>query len=203
MQIYAYIYESFGFVSFLLGVAGFNELINRAISAILEKLRERGNAQKNPPSGDDALGGDSRSNNTGEETRSGKPSSGNSGNSSGSGPTPIGPDVPPNIPEPPKIFVDGQDFESTMVFGDTTVESLAEVRIHGSELTLDNVTIYASGGDSVNEIGPGAFVSWINAVEDMARREGYTTLKIVGTRVANSSSANPGKTVEIIRDLTK
>ena len=36
-------------------------------------------------------------------------------------------------------------------------------------------------------------MSWINAVEDMARREGYTTLKIAGTRVANSSSANPEK----------
>jgi hypothetical protein len=42
-------------------------------------------------------------------------------------------------------------------------------------------------------VGAKDFVAWENQVKEMAKEQGFNTLKITVVRAPNSSSANPGK----------
>jgi len=44
---------------------------------------------------------------------------------------------------------------------------------------------------------------WQNEIAQQAKPQGFDTLIIKGVRAMNSTSANPGKVVEYIIDLTK
>ena len=101
-----------------------------------------------------------------------------------------------------KIFENGKDFESSIKYNGTQIDALAEVEINQTELILKNITIYSKGAEATNQIGARAFLQWQNSVINIAKEQGFTTLRIMGERVAGSSSANPGKVVEYIIDLT-
>jgi hypothetical protein len=80
---------------------------------------------------------------------------------------------------------------------------LAEVSINGSELTLSDVTIYGESGDLVNQVGAREFLTLRDQIAEQAAADGFDTLRITGMRVAGSSSAAPGKVVDLLINLSK
>jgi len=102
------------------------------------------------------------------------------------------------------IFKNGDMLESNIITKNgTEIGALADVKINGTTLTLENVTVYAKGGDIKNQVGAKDFFQWQKNIAKQAKEQGFTTLVIKGERVAGSSSANPGKEVEYVIDLTK
>ena len=95
----------------------------------------------------------------------------------------------------------GQLFQTSVAAGDVGV--LAEVAVNGSELTLSDVTIYGESGDLVNQVGARQFLALRDQIARQAAAEGFDTLRITGTRVPGSSSAAPGKAVDVLIDLSK
>ena len=86
------------------------------------------------------------------------------------------------------------------------IESVSEVKINGSTLRLNDVTIYPegfSGVDAKNLVGPRDIITWKNQVIDLAKAQNFTELIISGMRAPKSSSSNPGKTIDLRIDLTK
>jgi hypothetical protein len=75
--------------------------------------------------------------------------------------------------------------------------------VRGSQLIVKNLAIFGKSGDLVNKIGPGAFIAARNELAQEAAAAGFTTLRILAERAAGSSSANPGKIIDITIDLAK
>jgi hypothetical protein len=94
--------------------------------------------------------------------------------------------------------------ETTIETKSGPVGTLAEVGIEGNTLTLNNLSIFQN---------PGADVSRATILQDLlatrsqlidaARSQGFDTLRITGQRSLRSSSANPGKDIDITIDLRK
>jgi RHS repeat-associated protein len=108
-----------------------------------------------------------------------------------------------NAAAEPAAFVAGELFETSVTTSVGRVGVLADVATDGAELTLRNVAIYGESGNLVNQVGARTFVQLRNSIATQAAAEGFSTLRIMGTRVAGSSSAAPGKVVDIVVDLTK
>ena len=77
---------------------------------------------------------------------------------------------------------------------------LAEVVIVGKHLHLKDVVIY--GQEQLSGLLRELLQAKTRLIHQ-ARAAGFETLRLSGQRVAGSSSANPGKGVDIIIDLTK
>ncbi|ADU75655.1 hypothetical protein M972_112754 [Acetivibrio thermocellus AD2] len=83
------------------------------------------------------------------------------------------------------------------------IGGLADVEINGKTLTLKDVAVYSNKGDIPNAVGARDIFKWQNEIAQQAKAQGFDTLIIKGVRAMNSTSANPGKVVEYIIDLTK
>ncbi|WP_116108896.1 RHS repeat-associated core domain-containing protein [Lewinella sp. IMCC34191] len=87
---------------------------------------------------------------------------------------------------------------------DYAVEFLGNVDLKDGVMTVSELAIYPVGAvanEAKNEVGTRNVVSLLRTLEEYARKEGASELRITGTRVANSSSANPGHTADIVRKL--
>ena len=105
---------------------------------------------------------------------------------------------------PGKFFNAGQLFESKFSSkSGLNLGALAEVAVDGKKLILKDIAIYAEGSEVKNAVGAKEFIQWKNLIVDMAKNDGYETLELQGVRVTNSTSANPGKSINQIIDLTK
>jgi RHS repeat-associated protein len=94
-------------------------------------------------------------------------------------------------------FKAGDLFETSFKAPAGNVQVLAEVEVNGSQLVLKDVAIYGENGSMVNQIGAKDLVALKNQVIQKATAEGFTSVRITGTRVAGSSSAAPGKAIDI------
>jgi hypothetical protein len=101
-----------------------------------------------------------------------------------------------------EIAADGL-FEATIATESGDVTVLAEASVSGRQLTLNAVTIGGRAEDLVNEVGAGAFIRAKDGLAKWAAGHGFDTLRIVGERVAGSSSANPGKVIDVTINLAK
>lgn len=75
----------------------------------------------------------------------------------------------------------------------------------GKTLSLSDVVMYgldAKGNELKNKIGS-TVLGYRDAIAKWAKSQGFETLNISGTRAAGSSSAKPGKQVNLTIDLTK
>ena len=87
---------------------------------------------------------------------------------------------------------------------DHTVEFLGELDITDGVMTVSEIAVFpigAEGNEAKNKVGQGSMVRMLRILEGFAKKEGASKLRITGTRVENSSSANPGHAVDIIRDI--
>ncbi|GLC30966.1 peptidoglycan-binding protein [Clostridium omnivorum] len=101
-------------------------------------------------------------------------------------------------------FKNGDLFE-TAIIGKSGVEigTLADTIVEGDTLILKDISIYSNVGDIKNAVGAKDFVQMKNQIAQLAKEQGFKTLKILGERVMNSTSANPGHGIDITIDLTK
>ena len=98
------------------------------------------------------------------------------------------------------IFKSGELFERIIQTSQGPIGILAEVTIAGKLLHLKDMVIYGQGRLS------GLLHELLQAKTQLfneAKAAGFETLRLTGQRVSGSSSANPGKTVDVIIDLTK
>jgi len=98
------------------------------------------------------------------------------------------------------IFTHGELFERILQTSKGPVGMLAEVVIVGKHLHLKDVVIY--GQEQLSGLLRELLQAKTRLIHQ-ARAAGFETLRLSGQRVAGSSSANPGKGVDIIIDLTK
>jgi hypothetical protein len=98
------------------------------------------------------------------------------------------------------LFTAGELFERTIHTSKGPVGMLAEVVITGKVLHLQDVVIYAQGQLS------GLLRELLQAKTQLineAKAAGFDTLHITARRVPSSSSAHPGKTIDVTIDLTR
>ena len=93
-------------------------------------------------------------------------------------------------------FKDGDLFEDVIKVNDIEINSIAEVKINGKQLILKDIAIYSNQGDIPNKIGMVAFKRWLTAIKKSAQSEGFESLRVIGERVAHSTSANPGMKID-------
>lgn len=87
---------------------------------------------------------------------------------------------------------------------DYAIEFLGNVDLKDGVMTVSELAVYPVGAvanEAKNAVGTRNMVSLLRTLEEFARKEGASELRITGTRVANSSSANPGHTADIVRKL--
>lgn len=97
-------------------------------------------------------------------------------------------------------FKAGELFERTIHTSKGPVGMLAEVVITGKILHLQDVVIYGQGQLS------GLLHELLQAKTQLvneAKVAGFDTLRMTGRRVPGSSSARPGKAIDVTIDLTK
>jgi len=103
-----------------------------------------------------------------------------------------------------QIFQNGGVYETTMKLKDgNIVDAIAEVVVDGQHLLLNHIAIYPRGGDIPNQVGYAAFKQLTHTVQSLAYQGGFTTLRLYGERVFNSTSANPGMVIDRTFDLLK
>ncbi|WP_322923210.1 polymorphic toxin-type HINT domain-containing protein [Paenibacillus campi] len=104
-------------------------------------------------------------------------------------------------------FTNGELFETSIKSkSGLLIKGVAEVEVKDSTLILKDLAIYPDGvvGNAAkNSVGAKDFVAWKNQVKEMAKEQGFNTLKITGVRAPNLSSANPGKIIDYTFDLIK
>lgn len=79
---------------------------------------------------------------------------------------------------------------------------LAEVVVEGERLTLKDIVVFGREAQPLTGLTKDVLAARSQLVS-RAKELGFKELRITGTRVPNSSSANPGKQVDIIIDLTR
>jgi uncharacterized protein YukE len=98
---------------------------------------------------------------------------------------------------PPK-FVQGELYETSIGTPSAgNVGILAEVETNGEDLTLKDVAIYSDQGTVRNQVGIRDFLRALEQAKSEARAQGFKRLFIRGVRVPGSSSANPGKIIDL------
>ncbi len=99
-------------------------------------------------------------------------------------------------------FENGALLERTIATPKGNVGVLAEVEIEGRTLHLKDITMFGEGTKPLEGLGREMMQAKRALVEE-ARAAGFESLRITGQRVATSSSAKPGKMVDLVVDLTK
>ena len=98
--------------------------------------------------------------------------------------------------EEPK-FVRGELYEQSIEVNGIKIDALAEVEIEGKKLILKDLAVYSNQGNIPNQIGASEFVKWLNSIKHQAQSDGFEELYIRGKRAQNSTSATPGKEINI------
>ena len=98
--------------------------------------------------------------------------------------------------EKPK-FVRGELYEQSIEVNGIKIDALAEVEIEGKKLILKDLAVYSNQGNIPNQIGASEFVKWLNSIKHQAQSDGFEELYIRGKRAQNSTSATPGKEINI------
>jgi hypothetical protein len=96
----------------------------------------------------------------------------------------------------------GQLFERTLTTSAGPVDVLAEVEVSGNTLLLRDIAIYGRGPQPLTGITRDLFAARTELIEEV-RAMGFDTLRITGQRTIGSTSASPGKVVDVVVDLTK
>src|SRR5436305_11238640 len=100
------------------------------------------------------------------------------------------------------FFVNGELFDRVVVTPKGRVEILAEVRIDGETLHLRDMTIYGLGAKPLTGLTREMLAAKTRLLMD-ARTEGFASLRITAERAATSSSAKPGKKIDLTFSLRR
>lgn len=98
--------------------------------------------------------------------------------------------------------ITGNLFERTIETTKGPVDVLAEIVVEGDSLTLKDIAIFGRGKEALSGLTREILAARTQLANE-ARELGFKVLKITGRRVETSTSANPGKTVNITIDLTQ
>ncbi|MBL8193088.1 MAG: hypothetical protein JNM06_04650, partial [Blastocatellia bacterium] len=98
--------------------------------------------------------------------------------------------------------ITGQLFERTLNTSKGPVDILAEIVVEGDKITLKDIAIFGRGKEALTGLTREVLAARTQLAAE-AKSLGFTELKITGKRVLTSTSANPGKAVEVTIDLTK
>lgn len=102
----------------------------------------------------------------------------------------------------PLVFRSGELFQRTLQTSRGPVDVLAEVLIRGRTLTLQNIAIFGRGSEPLTGLTR-ELLAARTQLAALARGQGFHTLRITGQRIQSSTSANPGKIVDLTIDLTR
>lgn len=93
-------------------------------------------------------------------------------------------------------------FEYTFTTAQGLVDFLAEriIEDEGKTLHLKDAVIYSHDGRKLSGLVK-AVLAGKTELTEMATKQGFKKLRITGTRVMNSSSANPGKFIDKVINL--
>ncbi len=100
------------------------------------------------------------------------------------------------------IFKHGQLFQRTIQTSKGPVDVMAETVISGKLLHLKDIVIYGRSSKPLTGITK-EIIKARGALINEARAAGFQQLRISGVRHPTSTSANPGKVVDLMIDLTK
>ena len=95
-------------------------------------------------------------------------------------------------PKNAQTFKHGELFDRAFDVNGRTIDILADVRIEGRNLFLDDMIMYAKGGDAVNQLGQSGIRNIGGQINNLAAQQGFDTISYKFVRVANSSSAVKG-----------
>ena len=84
----------------------------------------------------------------------------------------------------------------------TSATAMANVTVEGTTATLNQVTVWGTGGDlGANELGISALLDAKSAILDQAEASGLDTVVINGIRMSfggSGTTLNPGRVVQLI-----
>jgi hypothetical protein len=95
------------------------------------------------------------------------------------------------------VWATGQAFERVIQTSQGPVQVYADIIVQGSKVTLKDLLVYPQ--NSAANLN-GIFKELIRARSDLIRElksQGFTELRIVAERAAQSSSKNPGHQIDI------
>ena len=78
---------------------------------------------------------------------------------------------------------------------------LAEVAIEGDTIHLKDVALFPRTAEPLSGLGKELLVARTQLANE-AKQLGFKRLRITGKRLVTSSSANPGKEIDVTIDLT-
>ncbi|MCF4121994.1 hypothetical protein L1785_13500 [Antribacter sp. KLBMP9083] len=93
-------------------------------------------------------------------------------------------------------FADGDIFAHSLRTGGGELELMAQVRVAGSTLYLDDLSVFAAGGNALERVpmGPVAVGALRNDILDMAREQGFSRVEISYVRFfENGTVRRPGR----------
>lgn len=96
----------------------------------------------------------------------------------------------------------GDLFERTFATSQGDVGFLAEVEIAGTMLHLKDIVVFEVSGKVLRGLKRDVLTAR-SLLIDEAIKLGFTALRLTGTRLPTSSSAQPGHQVDILIDLTR
>lgn len=101
----------------------------------------------------------------------------------------------------------GGDFEAVFNFEDgKQIGLLGETLDRGKTLEINEAAFYGTTADGLemgkDDLGVRNIVQIRNSVKSWAKDQGYSRVRMTGTRVENSSSKNPGMNLDWEADLT-
>jgi len=94
----------------------------------------------------------------------------------------------------------GDYFEHTIDTPKGPVDILADVVADGDTLTLKDISIFGRGDGPLEGLTKEVFKGKTE-IFDQAREMGFKKIRILGERIEGSTSANPGKIIDITKDL--
>lgn len=96
----------------------------------------------------------------------------------------------------------GQLYERTFQTLKGPIDVLAEIAVEGSTITLGDIIVYGRTDEPLIGLTKEVFAARRAIVEE-AKAHGFKKLRFTGRRVETSSSARPGKEVDVTIDLSK
>jgi len=92
-------------------------------------------------------------------------------------------------------------FDSTLKTSAGDINIAAEIKVNGTTLELSEFSVYGASGDVSRGTLMREMLASRAQLMQVARENGFTELRITGHRVANSSSAYPGKEIDWVIPL--
>jgi RHS repeat-associated protein len=98
----------------------------------------------------------------------------------------------------PILYKTGDIIEEVVQTPQGPVKIVGEAVVEGTQLTIKNITVFSAETGEPLSVGVGNMLKALRPLFDGLREAGYTTVRIMGTRV---SGANPGRAVDITKTL--